>query len=987
MGFDLKKIDSANVDRMLDFYSRYKSQDDSSYDLLAFKVREILLVSSYYDAFIFEQDGLLSEQLIAEFHQLNLSFPPRVTHVVSVEEAGHVLRAKQIDLVILTARIGDVAAAASSIKGICPDIAVLLLVNNLHDLDYFQQDRGRLGVIDDIFFWSGNSNIFLAMIKSVEDRRNLALDTKKGLVRVILVIEDSVRQASTFLPMLYSLIVRQTQQLISEEVSETVRRRRMRMRPKVVLVNDHAEALYIFNEYKDYLIGIITDVAFLRAGVLDPQAGLAFVKTVRASNQTLPVLIQSAEPKNEALAKEIGATFLDKNSPLFLAELKKFIVDQLGFGDFVFRTKDGTELAVAPTMQEFMDCLPVISDESLLFHAAHNHFSGWLIAHGEVEYAKKIQPLVIEDFETTDALRTYLVEGFEKLTLAKNRGRIVVLSNWEQLDRSQVVKISEGSLGAKGRGLAFLNSLIHHLDLGRMFPGITVSLPFTVVIGTQEYDDFLERNAIDSKVASLPDQEIRNRFLAGNLSKRVLEQIWGFCEQVQGPLAIRSSGLLEDNRNAPLAGVYKTFMLPNQSREIVERFDQIVAAIKLVYASVFERTSLDHLISFGDEERMAVVLQELIGVRHDSYFYPDISGVAQSKNYYPSGQLQAEDGVASVALGLGRTVVEGRRTMRFCPKLSQVDLIPQEELIRGSQREFWALDLNSDHYSFLHGEHQTLVSLDLTVAEAHGTLAAVGSVWDAENERLVDSLTSPGLRLVSFSNVLKYGSFPLAKLVDLFLSLGQAALGEPVEIEFAANIKSGAQIGFYPLQIRPLGTDHVSYRKLEPDPGAKPLVSCTNPLGTGVYTDVTDVIFVPKELFDVTKTQEIRKEIAELNDRMKLENRNHILIGPGRWGSRDEMLGIPVTWADISQARAIVEYDTESFQLEASQGSHFLHNIITRNVGYMKISWNKPNNFIDWDLLKLGECIERRNYCRLVRFGGGCTVMTDHGLVLVPKVG
>lgn len=988
-----------NLDAMMSFYSRFKSREDASYDLLKFKVNEILLVSSHYDAYIFEQDGVLSEQLIGEFHQLNLSFPPRITHVTTAAGALDVLASRPVDLVILTVRIGDVSPpeAARRIKQRRPDLAVLLLLNNPYDVAFYEQDRTRLGPIDDLFFWSGNSNVFLAMIKSVEDRRNLADDTRNGLVRVILVIEDSAKHGSSFLPLLYALIVRQTQQLISEEVSETARRRRMRMRPKVILVHDFAEAERVYQEYKDYLIGIISDVAFERSGALDEQAGVRFIEMVRSHNRTLPVLIQSADAGNAARAQGLNATFLDKNSPHLLAELRDFIVGQLGFGDFVFRTRDGHEIARAASMQEFMDRLPEVPDDSFLFHAAHNHFSGWLIAHGEVEYAKKIQPMRVEDFATTGALRRYLIEGFTELGLAKNRGRLVVLSEWEHLDRSQVVRLREGSLGGKGRGLAFMNALIHALDLDRHFPGVEVTLPVTAIIGTREFEEFLEHNDIGPEIVQRTDEEIRATFLAGRLSDRLSDRLWRFCERVTTPIAVRSSGLLEDSQSCPLAGVYRTYMLPNRGADLQQRFDEVVAAIKLVYACVFESESRDHVTLSGyklEEEKMAVVLQEIVGVGHGDTFYPDVSGVAQSHNYYPAGPVKPDDGVASVALGLGRTVVEGRRVTRFCPRFPELDLIAPEELVRGSQRELWAIDLSAAPFAFLEGEDRTLKRLDLKAAESHGTLAPVGSVWDRENERMVDGLAVPGLRVVTFANVLKYRMFPLAELLEQFLTLGQTALGVPVEIEFAANVVRGrpgrARPAFHVLQIRPISVDSSVVDVAREVPGGDPdvLLYSEEALGNGVFEDVADVVFVPPDAFQVTQTAAIRQEVAAINRRMKDEGRRYLLIGPGRWGSRDRFLGIPVLWADISEARVIVESDLESFRVEASQGSHFFHNLVARNVGYLKIRWGGDTGFVHWAALKGVQIVEQTPHCVHARFPRPLSVRMDgrhgHAVVRLP---
>lgn len=965
-----------NLDELMSSYSRFKSREDASHDLQQFKVNEILLVSSFYDAFIFEQDGVLSEQLIGEYHQLNLSFPPRITNATNGSEALAALSERSFDMVILTLRIGDTTAWSLSkrIKESHPDLPVLLLLNNPHDIARMERDRDRdrLRHIDDLFYWSGDSNVFLAMIKSIEDRRNLEEDTRNGLVRIILVIEDSPRHYSSFLPVLYSLIVKQTQQLISEEVTESARRSRMRMRPKVVLVHDFAMAEEILNEYRDFLICVITDVEFERGGRVDDQAGVRFIEQVRVANKTLPVLIQSSEPANAARAANLNSRFLDKNSPHMLNELRDFLVQELGFGDFVFRLESGAEIARAGSLQEFRQVLREIPDEAVLYHARNNHFSSWLVAHGEILYAKAIQPLQIVDFKNTRDLRRFLLGVFDEAERTKIQGRLVVLTDWDHTSRSQVVRVREGSLGGKGRGLAFMNTLIHALDFSGRFPDVDVTLPATAIIGTTEFDEFLERNRIDTDIASRSDDEIRAAFLAGRVSDELMARLWSFAEKIRYPVAIRSSGLLEDSQVCPLAGVYRTYMLPNRDPDTRRRFDELVAAIKLVFACVFEAESRANIQSAHyklEEEKMAVVLQELVGNHHGGHFYPDVSGVAQSHNFYPTGPMKPGDGVANVALGLGRSVVEGRSVLRFCPRYPDLDLLGTDEMIRNSQREFWAIRMDSPHMAFLPSEDGTLGRLSLKDAEEHGTLDAVGSVWDRENERIVDGIHGPGVRLVTFANVLKYGQFPLAELLREFLTIGEKALGVPVEIEFAANLsrgQGGASLpGFYPLQIRPIHVDptEVEVRKSRRDHSSDLLLYSEEAMGNGVFVDVDDVVFVDPETFRATSTVAIRGEIAAMNARMVRDGRRYILIGPGRWGSRDRFLGIPVLWSEISEARMMVETDLPDFRVESSQGSHFFHNLVARNVGYLKVRQDSETSWIDWDRLRKLPVIERTAHC------------------------
>lgn len=974
------------TDELRTSYNRLKARDDTSYELLKHKVNRILLVSSFYDAFTFEEDGVLTEQLFGEYRELDLSFPPRVRHAATANDAMEALRARTFDMVILMPQVGDVTYVdlSAKIKAFRPGLPVLLLINSLSDYHRLAGDRNTFGNIDEVFLYSGDSSVFLAMIKSVEDRMNLAHDTREGMVRVILVIEDSILHYSQFLPILYQLIVRQTQQLISQEVNETARRYRMRRRPKVVLVHNHAEAVEIYRQYRDYLIGIITDVAFERDGRIDSMAGISFIEEVRKDNQTLPVLVQSLDSANEKFAHGLGAHFINKNERHLLQELRSFIVSQLGFGDFVFRLEDQTEVARAVKIQEFMEALRAVPDESLVFHARNNHYSGWLIAHGEVAFAKKIQPLCLEDFPDVATLRDYLLRVFFDVERVKNVGKVVDARDFEQISRAQIVRLAGGSLGGKGRGLAFLNWIIYAMNLPNRYSGIDVTLPMTAIIGTDEYDEFLRYNNIGMDVAELSDAEIRQIFLKGQLSGLLMDRLWDLVTAVRFPLAVRSSGLLEDSQNCPLAGVYKTFMLANSGIDARVRFDDLVAAIKLVFASVLERESREYLEGAMyklEEEKMAVVVQEMVGHRHERWVYPDISGVAQSHNYYATGPAKPGDGVASVALGLGRTVVEGGNTFRFCPYYPAHDFLDPKEMVTARQKSFWAIPLDSPPLAFLGGETGTMEHLDIMTAEAHGTLAPIVSVWDRENDRLVVGLSGRGPRVINFASILKYDQFPLAELLRDLLEIGEQAMGLPVEIEFAANVvrRPDSRQTFYPLQIRPFRVDvtKVDISDVSRDSSNGVVVHSDEALGNGRFNDICDIVFVLSEKFDTTITPKIQKEVAALNRKLRAEGREYVLIGPGRWGSRDRFLGIPVVWSEISGARVLVEVDLENFRVEASQGAHFFHNLVSRNVAYFKARFNSKTSFVDWEFLKAGKVMQETEHCVHIRLPAPLIIEMD----------
>jgi hypothetical protein len=977
------------ADDLMTCYWRFKNREDVSHDLMKHKINEILLVSTFYDAFVFEQDGVLSERIYSEYGQLGLSFPPRVMNVPTGADALKALETRKFDLVITMTRTGDISPFDLNrmIKERYPGMPVILLLNNQMDMVQVEAKRYRMAEFDEVFLWTGDSGVFLAMIKGIEDRLNLEHDTRHGLVRVILVIEDSIAHYSKFLPILYTQLVKQTQQLINEELTGAYRRLRMSMRPKVILAHDFAAAEAFYREYKDYLISIVTDVQYERAGTVDDEAGVRFISMVREDRCTVPVLLQSLDQGNAAKAGALGARFLNKSSPQLLSELRDFITSELGFGDFIFRREDRSEVARASTMADFVALLRVVPDASILYHASNNHFSGWLIAHGEVAYARKLQPLRVQDFRDTPHLRQLLVDVFHEVESSRTRGRVVSASGRETLDRERIVRLRDGSLGGKGRGLAFLNALLYALDYPKRFPGVDVTLPGTAIVGTDEFDEFLSRNRIGVEITLRPDEAIRERFLAGELSDELMRRLAALVEHVEYPLAVRSSGLLEDSQSSPFAGVYKTYMLPNRARDSRDRLADLAAAIKLVFASVFEESAREYIVGADykvEEEKMAVVIQEIAGRQHLDWFYPEVSGVAQSHNFYPTGQLRPSDGLASVALGLGKSVMEGRNVLRFCPRYPAFEILSHEELVRGSQREFWAIRLDSPARGFVHGEEGTLARLSLKTAEEHGTLRAVGSVWDRENERLVDDLSRAGPRIVTFANLLKYGEFPLPALLADLLDIGEQALGLPVEIEFAANVSVGPRgmhrPAFYPLQIRPLHVEHetveVVARKRGAD-GPDALLYTEEAMGNGNVQDLTDIVFVDPDWFATTETLEIQREVQQFNHRMREERRGYILIGPGRWGSRDRFLGVPVAWGDLSEARLIVEMDLPEFRVEASQGTHFFHNMIARNVGYLKVRCDTETAWIDWERIRALPEVGRSPHCVHVRSPLPLRVMLD----------
>ncbi|RLC52232.1 MAG: hypothetical protein DRZ79_01490 [Candidatus Cloacimonadota bacterium] len=948
------------------YYNKFKFGEDNFHNLMKKRVREILLVSTFYDAFIFEQDGQLSEQIHGEYQQLNLSTAPRITSVPTGEEAIKTLQNRKFDLVITMMRIGEVDPFKLSeyIKNNFPDLPILLLLHSTADIPLITQNKSKF--IDDVFLWNGDSKIFLAMIKYIEDKRNLETDTRIGLVRVILLIEDSIHYYSRFLPILYAEIMNQTQKLITEEVNDINKRLRMRARPKVILVHNYDDAIKIIEEYREYLISVISDVKYLRSGKEDSQAGIRLLSKVRNDKFDIPMLLQSSEVENREKAKKLKVSFIHKNSKTLLNDLKEFIVRNLGFGDFIFRDKTGKKIDRAVTMQDFEEKLKTIPDESLIFHGSRNHFSAWLTAHGEFQIAKRIRHLKVENFKTSKELREFLISIFEEVQYIRNRGKIVNFSEKALSIKEGIVRLADGSFGGKGRSIAFLNSLLAAMEFEKGFPEVNINIPKTFVIGTKEFDYFLVHNNITYDITSYSDVKIAEIFLNGTLSNKLIYKLNLFVEKINYPLAVRSSGLLEDSQTQPFAGIYQTYMLPNNHPDKAMRFRQLTDAVKLVFASVFQETARQYIESINfklEEEKMAVIIEQIVGSRYDDYFYPHISGVAQSYNYYPTSYLEHADGIANLALGMGIAVVEGMKTFKFCPRYPKMDILQQEEILKNSQYEFYAINLGKKEFDLREGEITNYIKLDLRDAEKHGSLNYIASSWDYQNERFMEGPYAKGVKVLTFASVLKYNYFPLAEILDNILDIGEKAMGVPVEIEFAVNLnkEKDNKPSFYLLQIRPL-TIKPFETSIDPQTLSKKelFIYTGKGMGNGIFENVRDIIFVEQKKFDNTDTMNMISEIDELN--RKLNGKKYILIGPGRWGTRDRFLGIPVKWNNIYNAQIIVETSMEGFIVEPSQGTHFFHNLIASNVGYFVVNHKSEKDFIDWKWLARQPIKNRTKY-------------------------
>jgi CheY-like chemotaxis protein len=968
---------------LADLFKKYRSDTQIYHDLMQFRVREILLVTTLYDAFILEQEDQLTEAIFGEYHSLDLPNAPRITSASYGEEALELLGNRHFDTVILTMRVSDMTPfeLSTKIKAVKPDMPVFLLLHDNNDLVLLGDNRDRMPDIDRIFVWNRDSKIFLAMIKYIEDKMNVMKDTELGLVRVILLVENSIRYYSRYLPILYNEIMIQTQRLIEEEHSDDMKKMfRMNARPKVLMAVNYEEAVGIFEKYKDYIICVISDVKFPMDDKSDEHAGIELIRYVKQQYPDLPTVLQSSDPENKKLALKYNSHFLNKNSESLASDLRDFILENLGFGDFIFRDAKSKAFQRASSMKDFKKLLKQIPYESLFFHADRNHFSAWLMARGEIQIAKKLQPVKATDFPNAEGLRNYLIDVFDNVDYENLKGRVLDFD--ERLDEAVIekenfmIKLADGSFGGKGRGLAFINTTIQNLDMLSLIPGVDIKIPKTAVIGTEEYDDFLERNNLEMCYSSEMDfEELKKCFLDGKLSGSLTRKLRIYLNHIHKPLAVRSSGLFEDSVSESFSGVYQTFLIPNNHPSLEVRLNQLENAVKLVYASVFSKLSRSYFEAINykvEEEKMAVLIQEVVGNLYDNRYYPDFSGVAQSYNYYPISYMKPEDGVTVIAVGLGKYVIDGEKAFRFSPKYPRLDILPPEDQLKNTQDFFFAIDMTKNDINLIEGEDITLKALTIGEAEKDGRLDQLASVWDPYNASLSAGLSKAGPRLINFAPILKYDTFPLSKILETILEIVRNSMGTPVEIEFAIDMGGeGEEItspiyaerlhhkahnnlpSFYILQIKPLIRE---YQEFNLDPSgidkSNLFLYTEKGMGNGRLDDIRDIIYCNPDKFDRTKTGSMAAELEELNKKMVKEKRKYILIGPGRWGTRDQWLGIPVAWAQISNAKIIVEAALKDFQIDASLGSHFFHNITSMNIGYFTVQYNSDSSFIDWSWLK-----------------------------------
>lgn len=943
-----------------DLTDRNGGRTDRFADLMAFRVREILLVATKYDAFVLEEDGQLAELVVQEYRNLDLNprYAPQVTRAASGRDAFRLLGERRFDLVVTTARLADsdLRTFGKQLKASYPDIPLGVLAAHAWELPRLEGLRDE-GAADWIFLWQGDVKALYALIKQAEDRRNADHDVLERGVQAIILVEDDLRFCSFLLPHLYAEVTRQTARLVAEGLNISHRLLRLRARPKILLAASYEQAWQLCERYGAHLLGVITDVSLPRAGREDPDAGLALAAAIRTREPDLPVLVQSTEGSAQERAAALGAAFLHKEGPHLLDDLHRYLLEHYGFGDFVFRTRDGAEVGRARNLRELLPRLEQVPDESLDFHARHHHFSRWLLARTEFGLAARLRARQASEFPSTAEMRAYL-----RRTLAAYLGDMQrhVISDFkaERFDEFvSFARVGSGSLGGKGRGLAFMHQLLADGQVDLPGAGVEVSIPQTVVLASDVFAEYLEGNGLGPRAldpGSRSDQEILDAFRGGRFDSPRRAQLASYLGVVRDPLAVRSSSILEDSLYQPFAGVYATVMLPNNHPSLDVRLAQLLEAIKVVYASTYMKAARDYLEGTPhrlEEEQMAVLLQRLVGSRRGRCFYPILAGVACSYNFYPFGDMRPEQGVAQVALGLGKSVVEGLEAFRFCPARPQI--LPQfsdvKDVLRNAQRRFWALDMSRDDLVPGANVDSALVQLDALEAVKTGGADLLLSTYFAGNDAISPGLAPGGVPLVTFAPLLRGMVFPFAEVVAAVLGAAERGMGVPVEIEFAVDrVAVDAPRIFHVLQVRPMVVERAAEAgTLEVAPPARAVVVSEHALGHGRDESLFDVVLVKPDC-DRGRTVEVAAALDRINKGLRQQGRRCLLIGPGRWGSRDPWLGIPVTWSQVSAAKSIVETDFADLDVEPSQGSHFFHNLTSFGIPFLSVRRRPPSGEVDW---------------------------------------
>ena len=961
-------------------------KDTQFVNLMTKRIFNVLLVANPYDAFMLEDDGRIDEKIFIEYMNLSLRYPPRFTQVSTEEDAWKQLGNTMFDLVICMpgSDNSDTFDIARQIKEKYPHIPLVVLTPFSHGIKE-RMEHEDLSIFEYVFCWLGNTDLLVSIIKLIEDKMNLEHDIKEVGVQMILLVEDSIRFYSSVLPDLYKFVLRQSQEFATEALNEHQRTLRMRGRPKIVLARSYEEAMNLYNRYQHNMLGIISDARFPREGQIDPKAGIRFLTEVRSRDPFIPLILQSAEVTNKNFAESCGAQFIDKNSKKMNIDLREAVSENFGFGDFIFRNPNTMEEVVrVHNLKKLQNVIFSIPAESLLYHITRNHISRWLYSRAIFPVAEFLKQISWKDLQDIDAHRQIIFEAIVKYRKMKNQGVVAVFER-DRFDRySNFARIGDGSLGGKGRGLAFIDNMVKRHAEFEEFENASVVIPKTVVLCTDIFDEFMDMNQLYQVALSDADDEtILRAFLRAKLPDRLVEDFFAFFDVVKSPIAIRSSSLLEDSHYQPFAGIYSTYMIPYLTDKY-EMLRMLSDSIKGVYASVYYKDSKAYMQATSnviDQEKMAVILQEVVGTQYGDRFYPSISGVARSINYYPINDELAEEGTVSLALGLGKYIVDGGLTLRVCPyhpdKVLQTS--EMEMALRETQTRFYALDLKNLGQNFSLDDGFNLLKLPVKEAENDGALTYIASTYDPYDMVIRDGIYPGGRKVITFANILQHDVFPLARILQLAQKYGQGEMRRPVEIEFAVNLDAKEKRGvFYLLQIRPMVDMKADLNEdLNTIPEDQLLLKSVNSLGQGIMDDIQDVIYVKTDGYSASNNQLIAYDIEKLNKRFLDEGKHYILVGPGRWGSSDTWLGIPVKWPNISAARVIVEAGLTNYRVDPSQGTHFFQNLTSFGVGYFTINAYMNDGLYNQELLNSMPAVEETKFLRWVHFDKPLTVKMD----------
>ena len=973
-------------------------KDTSFVNLMTKRIFNVLLVANPYDAFMLEDDGRIDEKIFNEYMNLSLRYPPRFTQVSTEEETWKQLANTTFDLVICMPGTdnSDTFEIARSIKNKYSHIPLVVLTPFSHGITA-RMEHEDLSIFEYVFCWLGNTDLLVSIIKLIEDKMNLEHDVKEVGVQMIMLVEDSIRFYSSVLPNLYKFVLKQSQEFATEALNAHQRTLRMRGRPKIVLTRTYEEAMDLYNKYEKNVLGIITDARYPRGGVVDPMAGIKLLAEIRSRDPFIPLILQSSEVDNKVYAGRYDASFVDKNSKKMNIDLREIISEHFGFGDFIFRNPDTfEEVARVRNLKELQNIIFSIPKESLLYHISRNHVSRWLYSRAMFPPAEFLKQITWKSLQDIDAHRRIIFEAIVKYRKMKNQGVVAVFQR-DRFDRySNFARIGEGSLGGKGRGLAFIDNMVkRHIEFDE-FENATVVIPKTVVLCTDIFDEFMDTNGLyQVALSDADDDTILKAFLRAKLPDRLVEDFFAFFDVVKSPIAIRSSSLLEDSHYQPFAGIYSTYMIP-YLEDKYEMLRMLSDAIKGVYASVYYRDSKAYMQATSnviDQEKMAVILQEVVGTQYGDRFYPSISGVARSLNYYPIGDETAEEGTVSLALGLGKYIVDGGLTLRICPyHPNQVLQTSEMEIaLRETQTRFYALDLKNTGHNFSLDDGFNLLKLPVKEADNDGALNFIASTYDPYDMVIRDGIYPGGRKLITFANVLQHDVFPLPRILQLAQEYGQSEMRRPVEIEFAVTLNAQKKTGvFYLLQIRPMvDIKAVLDEDLNLIKDENVLLRSNNSLGHGIMEDIHDIIYVKTEGYTASNNPTIAYEIEKMNRKFLDEGKHYILVGPGRWGRSDSWLGIPVKWPHISAARIIVEAGLTNYRVDPSQGTHFFQNLTSFGVGYFTINSYMNDGVYNQDILNAQPAVEETQFIRHVRFDNPLIVKMDgkkkQGVVMLPE--